>query len=139
MWDLCVRHLETHISYWECRALSDHQIMSIPSYRPYLPLLVALLLVTKEVPGEDSCPAEFAKSHPLGYIGDLNSSEEKCKGIDFEFLLTRRHPMHPCADFHTLTTLFMLFLFLFVLSNLPVSSNVAFVVAKSVGRSCLTN
>ena len=124
-----------HTSYWACRALSD----SVHTHK-YPQVLIALLLATtKEPPVEDSCPAEFAKSYPLGYIGDLNSSEEKCEGIDFKFLLTRRHAMHPCADFPTFSTLFILFLFLVALSNWPVSSNLAFVVAKSAGRSCLTN
>ena len=39
--------------------------------------------------GEDCCPAKPAQSHPLGNVGDVNSPEAKCEGIDFELLTTR--------------------------------------------------
>mmetsp|Transcript_47990 Transcript_47990/g.79124 ORF Transcript_47990/g.79124 Transcript_47990/m.79124 type:complete len:174 (-) Transcript_47990:328-849(-) len=38
---------------------------------------------------EDCCPAKPAQSHPLGNVGDVNSPEAKCEGIDFELLTTR--------------------------------------------------
>ena len=42
--------------------------------------------------GEDCCPAKPAQSHPLGNVGDVNSSEAKCEGIYFELLATRHRP-----------------------------------------------
>ena len=136
MWDLCVRHLETHISYWECRALFDHQIMSIPS-----------------IPTTIGCTTVGYKRNT--WWGQLSSRvcQESSAGVHWRpQQLGRKMQRHwlrvspyqaasyaSLCRFSYLTTLFMLFLFLFAWSNLPVSSNVAFVVAKSVGRSCLTN